>query len=149
MEKLNFSVEIKASKEKVWELMLSDANYREWTEVFHEGSHFVGNWEQGSEMQFLGPDGNGGLGGLAGIIEENRPAEFLSIRYLGVVTNGVVDSSSDQVQIWIGSHENYSFTEKDGVTTVDIELDSSEDISAMFEDMWPKGLAKLKEICER
>jgi hypothetical protein len=44
MDKLNFSIIINASKEKVWNTMLEDKTYRQWTEAFASGSHYIGNW---------------------------------------------------------------------------------------------------------
>lgn len=43
MKTLNYSINIKASKEKVWDIMLSDKTYREWTKVFNPTSHFEGD----------------------------------------------------------------------------------------------------------
>ena len=37
MDKLNFSIIINASKEKVWNTMLEDKTYRQWTEAFAAG----------------------------------------------------------------------------------------------------------------
>ena len=36
MKKLEFSIEINASKEKVWEALWKAENYAEWTKVFCE-----------------------------------------------------------------------------------------------------------------
>jgi rhodanese-related sulfurtransferase len=36
---------------------------------------------------------------------EHRPNEFFSIEHLGVVKNGVEDTSSDEVKKWAGAHE--------------------------------------------
>ncbi|MEX2593834.1 MAG: hypothetical protein WD426_13755 [Anditalea sp.] len=38
-QKLHFSKRINAPKEKVWDTMLKDETYREWTSAFTEGSH--------------------------------------------------------------------------------------------------------------
>ena len=37
MEKLYFSIVIKAPKEKVWEVMLGKDTYSDWTEIFSPG----------------------------------------------------------------------------------------------------------------
>lgn len=47
------------------------------------------------------------------------------------------------------AQENYTFTEKDGVTHVLVELDSKEEYKNMFEEMWPEALKKLKTLTER
>lgn len=149
MEKLNFSIEINAPKEKVWDTMLEDKTYRAWTEVFNQGSHFVGDWNKGSKILFLGPGEDGKMGGMVSRIKENKLYEFISIEHLGIVQDGKEDTTSETVQAWAGAHENYSFSEKDGVTKVSVEMDSNEEYSEMFNGMWPKALQKLKELSEQ
>lgn len=132
--------------------MLEDATYREWTEAFHEGSYYEGDWTKGSKMLFLGPNGDGTTGGMVSRIAENRPYDFISIEHLGEFVHGVEDTTSERVKAWAGAHENYTFTENDGKTEVHIDLEFAEgnpEMLAMFEAMWPKALAKLKEIAEK
>lgn len=151
MKTQTFKIEINTPKQKVWEVMLADNTYREWTGAFHEGSFYEGNWDKGSNIKFLALD-DGKLGGMAGKIVENIPYEYISIEYVGMVTNGMVDSTSDSVKQWVGAHENYTFSEKDNVTTLVVELegkDISDEMGDMFTEMWPKSLQKLKEIAER
>lgn len=148
MKKLNYTVNINAPVRTVWTTMLDDATYREWTSEFNAGSYFEGDWSQGSEIRFLGPDEKGSLGGMIAMVEESRPNEYMSLRYVGQIVDGQDDTSSDAAKEFIGTHERYSFSEADGVTTVDVELDSEDEYVDMFNDAWPKALAKLKEISE-
>ena len=145
MEKLNFSIEINAPKEKVWEIMLADETYRQWTEPFSPGSYFEGSWEEGSKMKFLSPGGDG----MFAVIAENRPFEYLSIEHRGMIKNGTEDSESEEVKKWLPAHENYTFREKDGVTEVLVEMDTNEEYKKMFEETWPRALQVLKELSER
>lgn len=150
MHKLHFSIVINAPKAKVWRTMLDDATYRVWTEAFTAGSHYVGDWSKGSKILFLGPDPNSGkLGGMVARIAENRLHEFISIEHLGMVNDGVEDTTSDMVKAWAGAHENYTFKEKNGVTEISVDIDITEDFKEMFEGMWPKALQKLKELAEK
>ena len=48
-----------------------------------------------------------------------------------------------------GARENYSFSETGGATTVTVQMVTAADYTAMFAEMWPRALQKLKEICER
>jgi hypothetical protein len=149
MQKLHYTINISAPIKKVWDTMLQDETYRKWTSAFNEGCFFKGSWEKGSKMFFLGPDPvTGGEGGMVSIIADNRLYEFISIEHIGLVMNGVEDTTSDYAKKWTPAFENYTFTEKDGVTTVDVELDSLEENAEMFNDMWSLGLKKLKELCE-
>ncbi|MCO6473503.1 MAG: SRPBCC domain-containing protein [Melioribacteraceae bacterium] len=150
MNKLNFSIVINAPKEEVWDSMLGEETYRIWTEPFAKGSHFVGEWSEGSKIYFLGPDPEGNMSGMLSRIKEIREYEYVSIEHIGFVNNGIEDTSSDAVKDWAGAMENYSFKENDGNTEVVVELIGNirDEYSEMFKDMWPKALNKLKEIAE-
>lgn len=149
MNKIHFSITINAPKAKVWNTMLDDMTYREWTEAFAPGSHYVGDWSKGSKILFLGPDpATGKLGGMVARIADNRLHEFISIEHLGMVQDGKEDTTSDAVKAWAGAHENYTFKEKNGTTEIEVDIDVVEDFKEMFEDMWPKALQKLKELAE-
>lgn len=149
MDKLNFSITINAPKEKVWNTMLGDESYRAWTDVFSPGSHYVGNWDQGSKILFLAPGQNGGMAGMVSRIKENRRHEFISIEHLGMIENGKEDTSSEAVKIWAGAHENYTFKESGGKTQVLVEMDSVKEYEEMFTNTWPQALQKLKILAEQ
>ncbi len=148
MEKLKFSILIDASKEKVWNTMLEDKTYRIWTEEFSPGSHYIGNWEQGSKILFLGPSNDGKLAGMVSRIKENKLHKYISIEHLGEVYDGVEDTTSERVKVWAGALENYTFVDKAGKTELLVDMDINEEFKEMFEGMWPKALQKLKSICE-
>ncbi|MCU1445772.1 SRPBCC domain-containing protein [Cryobacterium sp.] len=149
MKTLHFSTKIDAPAEVVSETMLGDAGYRQWTSVFSPGSYFEGSWLPGSEIRFLGDsDDTQPMGGLVGVVAEHRPHEFVSIEYTGLIMNGEVDTESEYAQKFRGTHENYTFTETDGVTTLIVDLDVDEEEADMFEDMWPRSLDKLSELAE-
>ena len=149
MEKLKFEVDISAPAETVWATMLDDATYREWTSAFNEsGSYYEGDWNPGSEIRFLGPDEKGSLGGMIATVEESRPHEFISLRYLGQIVDGADDRTSDAAKQFIGAHENYAFTEAGGGTTVEVELDSEDEWADMLKEAWPVALGKLKDLAE-
>jgi GTPase SAR1 family protein len=148
MEKLQFKIDINAQKEKVWDTMLEDRTYRIWTEEFTPGSHYIGSWDEGSKILFLGPANDGKLGGMVSRIKENKLHKFISIEHLGEVLDGVEDTTSDRVKIWAGALENYTFIDKGDKTELVVDLDINEEFKEMFEGMWPKALQKLKELCE-
>ncbi len=149
-EKIHLSTVINAPREKVWSTMLDDATYREWTSAFNPGSYYKGGWSQGSKILFLGPDpSTGEEGGMISRIAENRPHEFISIEHLGIVKNGIEDTTSAVAKQWAPAFENYTFTDKDDGTELQIEMDILPEYKQEFEKMWTTGLAKLKEICER
>lgn len=130
--------------------MLDDKPYREWTAAFNPGSYYKGDWSKGSKILFLGPDPKTGEeGGMVSRIAENKPYEFISIEHLGIVKNGVEDTTSEEARKWAPAFENYAFKEKGGATEVLVEMDIEDENKKMFEEMWPKALQKLKEIAEK
>ena len=150
MKKLHFSTTIDAPTKKVWDTMLNDATYREWTRPFNAGgSWFEGDWSQGSKILFLGPGEGGELGGMVSRINENRPYEYVSIEHLGFIQDGKEDTTSDAVKKWLPAFENYTFNERDGQTEVVVDMDSGEEHQQMFKESWPRALAKLKELAEK
>src|SRR5688572_23678677 len=150
MQKLHFSIVINAPKEKVWNTMLNDKPYREWTTAFNPGSYYKGDWSKGSKILFLGPDPKTGEeGGMVSRIAENKPYEFISIEHLGIVKNGVEDTTSEEAKKWAPAFENYTFNEKDGQTEVLVDTDTDEKEAETFSKMWPEALKKLREIAER
>jgi uncharacterized protein YndB with AHSA1/START domain len=150
MQKLHYSIVINAPAAKVWTTMLDDKTYRLWTEAFSPGSHYKGDWNKGSKILFLGPDEQG-ESGMVSRIKENRKHEFISIEHLGMIQNGKEDTSSEESKAWAGALENYTLTEKNGITELLIDLTGNlaEEFVKMFDDMWPQALKKLKEIAEK
>lgn len=150
MQKLHYSILINAPKDKVWHAMLDDKPYREWTKTFSEGSYYQGSWEKGSKILFLGPDPTtGGEGGMVGRIAENKRYEFISIEHLGIVQNGVEDTTSEAARKWAPAFENYTFKDKGGATEVLVDTDVEDEHAQMFNEMWPEALRKLKELAEK
>jgi uncharacterized protein YndB with AHSA1/START domain len=152
MKQINFSITINAPRQKVWDTVMGKETYPVWTAAFSEGfaesSEAIGDWSQGSKMLFISATAEGQKEGMVSMIAENRQPEFLSINHIGFMKNGVEDTTSPEVLKWAGAYENYTFTEVEGGTKFDVELSVEDSFKEMFEEMWPKALAKLKEMCE-
>jgi uncharacterized protein YndB with AHSA1/START domain len=144
MTRMTFSTTIIAPKELVWRTMLEDKTYRQWTSAFQEGSHAVTDWTPGSKALFVTPDGSG----MVSRIAEHRPNEFLSLEHLGVVKNGVEDTTSADVYEWAGARENYTLQERGDRVMLTIDMDSADSHKQYFEETWPKALAALKDLSE-
>ena len=75
----------------------------------------------------------------------------MSIQHLGLVKDGREVADSEKNEEWEG-FENYTLSERDGKTEVIVDLsygNQSADVVKMFEEAFPKALAKLREIAER
>ncbi len=148
MQQLHSSIDIQAPKEKVWAIVTNQETYKQWTEVFSQGSYFEGDWSEGSKMRFLSPIQNKEPEGMVSIIVENRPYEFISIKHLGSVKNGEEDTTSPEAKSWAPALENYTFIEENGETKFVVDMDMNEEYAKYFRETWPKALQKLKELCE-
>jgi hypothetical protein len=144
---MQFNTTINAPREKVWQSLWEDSNYRDWTSPFSEGSRAETDWKKGSKVLFL--DGKGS--GMVSKIEENIPNQFMGIKHLGIVKDGVEDLESDEVKQWAGSYENYTLTDNNGQTHLRVDMGGA-DIPAEFEEYfkntWPVALERLKKIAE-
>lgn len=152
MKKIQFQEEIHASAQKVYETMLGlndKSSYEYWTAAFNPTSSFEGNWEKGSKILFVGTDENGKKGGMVSKIVEHQPAAFVSILHYGFLDGDQEITTGEQVEKWAGGHENYGFEEKDGITTVTVEMDTIDDYLDYFNNTYPEALKKLKELAER
>ncbi|MFN0276332.1 MAG: SRPBCC domain-containing protein [Chitinophagales bacterium] len=139
LEKLNFTTNIKAPAKKVWEVLWFDATYRRWTGVFSEGSHAESEWNEGSKIRFLNPEGDG----MFSVIEKLIPNSQMSFKHLGEVQKGKEKSTQ-----WEGAREQYFLTEADGITTLRVELDTTSEFADYFTKTFPKALELIKEISE-
>jgi uncharacterized protein YndB with AHSA1/START domain len=149
MEKLRQNIFIHAPRERVWDVMLGDETYRDWTTAFSPGSHYKGDWSEGSKILFIGPDSEGGGEmGMVSRIRENRRYEFISIEHLGLVKDGVEDTESPAAKQWAPAFENYTFADRDGGTELTIEMDIQADLKENFEKLWTEALSRLKTIAE-
>jgi uncharacterized protein YndB with AHSA1/START domain len=147
MEKMNFSVNINAPKEKVWNTLWEDESYRKWTSAFTEGSYAVtDNWKEGTKVLFLDPKGSG----MVSTVAENRPNEYMSFKHLGEVKDGIEDTSSEQAKQWSGAVENYTLIENNTGTDLKVEMEGnlSDDFKEYFLKAWPEALEKVKKLAE-
>lgn len=152
MHKLQYTIEINASAHNVYVTMLGlndKATYENWTAVFNPTSTFEGTWEKGSKMLFVGTDENGKKGGMVSEIVENNPATFVSIRHYGFLDGETEITTGEQVEKWAGGLENYYFEEKNGITTITVEVDVIDEYKEYFNSTYQKALVKLKEISEQ
>lgn len=145
MKTLTFETTIGAPRHQVCATMLAPDTYQAWTAAFCEGSCFVGSWEAGARIRFLGPSGDG----MVAEIAENRPGEFVSIRHLGMIENGVEDTTSEKVRAWAPAYENYAFADAPGGCRLTVTLDTVPEYEAFMQETFPKALALLKDLCER
>ena len=148
MHKLVFQIEIASSVSHVYKTMLAEESYRVWTSEFNPTSRYVGSWEKGAKILFVGEDASGLVGGMVSRIAENIPEQLVSIEHLGVLHGDAEITEGPEVVDWAGAKENYSFKDINGKTLLTVEMDANEDFETYLRETWPKALEKLKSICE-
>jgi uncharacterized protein YndB with AHSA1/START domain len=139
MKKLQFSIDINAPKEKVWDILWTDESYRAWTSVFHEGSHAKSDWKEGSRIYFVDNDGSG----MFSIIDKLVPNEQMTFKHLGEVKNGEEITTE-----WAGAEESYFLNSNNGSTALSVTVEMSEEFCGYFENTFPKALQLVKQLSE-
>jgi hypothetical protein len=124
------------------------STYEQWTASFKPTSTYDGSWNKGNKILFIGTDEKGEKGGMVSEIAENIPNRFVSIRHYGLLKADKEITEGPEVEKWAGGFENYSFEENNGIATVIVDLDTTEDFVDYMTETYPEALVKLKEICE-
>ena len=140
MSTLKFSISINAPVAKVWETLWNDTTYRQWTAAFSPGSYAESDWNEGSKIAFLGPNGNG----MFGIIETKIPNGQMTFKHLGEIKNGV-----EETKDWGGATESYFLTDSNGNTELNVELTGAGPMEEYLKKTFPKALDLLKQIAEK
>ncbi len=144
LNRIRFETTIQAPADVVWHHITSLDSYRQWTAAFAEGSYFQGSWEEGSRIRFLATSGDG----MVSEIVESRRNEFISIRHLGFIANGMEDTTSEAVRAWAPAYENYTLQPVQGGTRVVIDQDVPAEWAEHLGQAWPKALRLLAGLCE-
>jgi uncharacterized protein YndB with AHSA1/START domain len=147
-EILSFEIEIDSNVEHVFNTMINEKTYKEWTSVFNGPSTFRGSWKKGSKILFTGEEKDG-VEGMVSRIKEFIPDKFISIEHLGYIKKGVEITCGPEVDNWQGALENYTFRPVNSKTRVSVDMDVIKEMKLYFSKFWPEALRKLKEICER
>jgi uncharacterized protein YndB with AHSA1/START domain len=142
MKKMQFSIEINATKEKVWDTLWQDETLRQWASIIDPGTHMVGNLKEGNEIQFISGNGYG----VTSLVEKLTPYEFLLLRHSADTKDS---GKREREKQWTGGKESYSLTEKNGTTTLTFTSDVPPELEEYFKVNYPKALERVKVLAER
>lgn len=143
MKAIQFSIDINASKERVWATLWDDITFREWSSIIDEGTYMKGVMKEGNEIQFISSVSGYGVTSL---IEKLNTNEFILFRH-GADTKE--SGQQEREKEWTGGAESYSLTEKDGVTTLIVNTDVPEEQENTFLIRFPRALERLKTLAEK
>jgi uncharacterized protein YndB with AHSA1/START domain len=141
MKEMQFSIEINATKEKVWDTLWQDETLREWAGIIDPGTYMVGELKEGNEVQYISGNGYG----VTSLIEKLVAGEFLLLRHRADTQEGGKRERENQ---WTGGKESYSLAEKDGATTLTVAFDVPSELEEMFKVSYPKALERVKVLAE-
>ncbi|MCD6066692.1 MAG: hypothetical protein K0S33_1518 [Bacteroidetes bacterium] len=144
MKRLQFTTDINAPREKVWDALWQDQNYRKWTSVFAPTSYYITDWKEGGKIQFLSGDGTG----MYSTIEKMQRPDFMFFKHIGEMKEGKEQPLNESTKSWTGSMENYTLKEANSVTTLSVDIDVTDDHVESFANIFPKALQLVKELAE-
>lgn len=142
MNELEFSVEIEAGREKVWDTLWRDETFRAWAGLIDPGTYMVGELKAGSEVAFMSAK-NGY--GVTSLVEELVANEYLLLRHAADTQNTGREERNNE---WTDGAESYKLTEQGGVTTLTVAFNVPPNLEDYFNENYPKALAKVKELSE-
>jgi len=145
MQSLIYTIDIAASRKKVWEIILDEAKYKEWVKAFSGDPQFIGEWQEGAEVTFFDPN----CGGTVAIVDELKPYSLINVRHIATLTKELKrETTGPETEKWIGTKEIYMLDEIDDKTTLKIEMQTHQDFAEMFNNAWPQALADIKRLAE-
>ena len=144
INRLKFSVDIKAEKTTIWIALWNESSYREWASVFFEGSYAVtDDWKEGSKVHFLAPDQSG----IYSIIEKHIPNNIIQFKHIGNVVKGKEQPIDNETKKWSGATEIYKLTERKDTNTLAVEIDVMDEHLEFMTNTFPQALEKVKDNC--
>jgi uncharacterized protein YndB with AHSA1/START domain len=138
------TIEISSSREKVYEVLISDKYIPVWYEAFSKGSRAETDWKVGSKAVFT----DDGVSGLVGRIVVNDPNKEISIEYDGLLANGKEEYESEMAKNFKGARETYRLSGDNGTTRLDVECDMGDEYADQMSAMWENALQKIRELSE-
>ena len=142
MKEMQFSIEINATKERVWDTLWQDKTFRDWTGIIDPGTHMVGDLKEGNELQFISGNGYG----VTSLVEKFVTGEFLLLRHRADTQE---DGKQEREKEWAGGTESYSLAAKDGTTILTVAFDVPPEQEEYFKVNYPKALERVKVLAER
>ena len=142
MKKLQFSIEIKAPREKVWNTLWEDKTFREWASIIDPETYMVGDLKEGNEVQFISSASGYGVTSL---VEKLVTGEFLLLRHRADTQE---DGKREREKEWTGGEESYSLTEKDGTTALTVTFGVPPELEEYFKVNYPKALKRVQVLAE-
>ncbi len=144
MNNMRHSIEINASKERVWKVLWDDQTLRDWANIIDEGTYMVGDLQEGNEVNFMSASGYG----VTSRVEKLVPYERVSFRQIADIKTGADGSLEKREKQWAGGTEDYVLEEHHGKVTLTVTQDVPDELVDYFEKTLPKVLDRIKVLAE-
>ncbi len=145
---MQHTIEIHASKEKVWQVLWSDETLRDWAGMIDPGTYMTGTLEEGGEVNFIGNSEGGVRYGVTSRVDKLVPNEYiLFTRTADIVLqpDGAIEKRASQ---WAGTTEEYKLEESNGVVTLTNTQDVPDELVEYFNAKLPEVLQRIKVLAE-
>ena len=139
MKLLEFKTQINAPADKVWKVLFTQDENRNWPSAVNEGTCFEGNWEEGSVMRFLDDENNG----MYNQIEKNIPNRELVMKHLGWIYDGELSP-----QDWEDSTVTYLLESNENGTLLIAKVNALDEFVDLFNVKYLSILEKLMKLSE-
>src|SRR5690349_15212765 len=117
MKEMQFTIDIHATKERVWDTLWRDETFREWAGLIDPGTYMLGDLKQGSEVQFISAENGYGVTSLVDKLVEGESVLF---RHQADTQD---DGERTRENEWTGGAESYALTEQGDITTLTAAFD--------------------------
>ena len=134
---MQFSIEIEAPSEKVWQTLWEDKTFRDWGNIIDEGQYMVGEMAEGSEVQFI--SSVSGIG-VTSVIEKLIPHEYIAFKQ---VVDTMDSGKQERDKEWTGGTESYELIEKNNSTNLTVNIDVPPGQEETFKVRFPKALERV------
>lgn len=139
MKLLEFTTQISATPEKVWNVLFTQDSYGKCSSAMNPGTYFEGNWEKGSIMKFLDQKNNG----MYNLVEINKENQLLRMKHLGWIMDGELSP-----QGWEDSTVTYILEPDDNGTLLKVEVNSLDEFVEFFNTKYPQNFELIKNLSE-
>ena len=139
MKLLEFKLQINAPAEKVWKVLFTQDENRNWPSAVNEGTYFEGTWEEGSVMRFLDDENNG----MYNSVEKNIPNKELTMKHLGWIYDGELSQ-----QNWEDSTVTYLLESNENGTLLTGKINALDEFVDFFNSKYPSNFEKVKKLSE-
>lgn len=142
IEKIKKSIIIDSNRQNVWKSLTEIKYYQDWTNVFPKNMYPKTDWKKGSKVIF----GESTKSSMKGEISELQAFAKIVIKYKRTLEKGSEATSykTPKAEVSADCSEIYTLSEKNGKTTLTVDIDTTKENSFLISKAWDKALLRIK-----